>query len=116
MVRGVVNDAGIGKYQSFCAPLGAVKGVDVAFVVGISGGKTTFIIIEPVAADTHSVPGQRAPIPAVPVFCLILCDEVVGQSAVEMDIQSHIVFGGVAAVGIQIAGRRVGLRGIGLGR
>ena len=100
MVTGVVNYTGIGEYQSRCTSFGAVKGINITLIVSLTAGEATFIIIEPVTADTHTVPGQGAALPAIPVFCLIFRNEVIGQSAVQMDLQCHILLCGTASVAV----------------
>ena len=98
MVGGIVDDAGISKHQPFGTPLRAIQGVDITFVIGIAAGEPAIIVIESVAADTHSIPGQGSTVPSISVLCLFLCDKVVGQPAIEVQVQCHIVLAGVAAI------------------
>ena len=99
MIVGIINSAGIGKYQPFCAPLGAIKCIDIAFVIRIAAGEQTLVIVESVTADALAVFIQTAGT-SVLVFCLIFGDEVFRQSAVQVNIQSYIIFRCIASVGV----------------
>ena len=99
MIVGIVNSAGIGKYQPFCAPLGAIQCINITFVICIAAGEQAFLVIKTVTTDAFAVFIQAAGL-SIHIVSLIFSDEVLRQSAVQVNIQRYIIFRCVAAVGV----------------
>lgn len=104
MVAGIIDDAAGGEDDAARATVGAAPGADVALIVGVAGRQKLLPIFKYIATDVHRC-GDIVIVTVLPV-ALAFGNVVAGQTVVQVDIQRHIVFGGVVTVRVQI--ERVG--------
>ena len=108
MIRGVVDQTVIGKYDPLCTPAGTTQCVNIAFVIGVPLREQAFPVVKPVTADAFSrgIFFQRTAAPAQG-SCLAFGNKVVRESAVLTDILRYLILVGIAFLWGRLGFRRL---------